>query len=420
MPLVSNGVNMTSKRFTIFVLMSLLFFQLIYSFLFPSVGFNDSWQPISAYLPKFEVESQDVALLSKFLPFVSSEYRLNSDVGEYLVLARNFDPLFFENHPYLNRPLYPGLILFASMPLWILGTPSYGVIFGSAILLNFILAAATVLLFFSLLKKYFSGKVSFFSSVLLIFSPFFHTFLVQPVPHILSALAVVASLCLLENYFRKPSLPKLIIFSLLVGVFMLGKMFYAIPIFILLLAVFSRRFKEGIIFFLVHLIPVLLWYLWVTRVWQIPYYSLEVQNFQMGIWFFSMFSWPWAETYRVLLAVFPRFITSLIYSFLLIPIIFSLIGYKKLPFKRINLFYFGSLFSVFLFCFIANFYLNRFLFLLFPIIYPTAVLGIERVADYLKKHKSWYSPVFYAIVIGLIIFISNINIFQVFDYLDYN
>lgn len=407
-------------KLTIFALISLLFFQLVYSFLFASSGSNDNWQPISAYLPKFEVGSRDVALLGKFLPLISSEYRLNSDVGEYLVLARNFNPLFFENHPYLNRPLYPALILFTLLPFWILGTPSYGVIFASAILLNFILSAATLLLFFNLLKKHFSDKVSFLSSVLLIFSPFFHAFLVQPVPHILSAFTVIASLCLLENYSRKPSLLKLIIFSLIIGVFMLGKMFYAISIFILLLAVFSRRFKEGIIFFLIHLIPILLWYLWVTRVWQIPYYSLEVQNFRMGTWFFSMFAWPWTETYKVLLAVFPRFINSLIYSFLLIPVIFSLIGYKKLPFKRINLFYFGSLFSVFIFCFITDFYLNRFLFLLFPIIYPTAILGIERAADYLKEYKSWYSPIFYAIVIGLIIFISNIDIFQVFDYLDYN
>ena len=161
-----------SIKLTIVVLVSLLFFQLIFSFLFPSCGSSDSWQPISAYLPKFSAESSDGFLLSKVYPLISSEYRLNSDIGHYLELGRNFSPQYFEGNPFLERPLYPFLIFLSSLPVRLFAAPSYGIIFGLAILVNFILISLAVVLFFWLLKTIFSLKTAWLSSILLIFSPF--------------------------------------------------------------------------------------------------------------------------------------------------------------------------------------------------------------------------------------------------------
>lgn len=406
----------TKKSFLIFLLVFFAFLQLIYSFLFPAVGLNESWQKVSAYLPKFNAESQDSALLNAFLPIISSEYRLNSDVSHYLETGRYFNPEFFENSPVLSRPLYPFLIFLSSTPFRIFIGSSYGIIFAFAIAVNFILLTAGVILFFLLLKKIFSLKIAFLSSVLLIFSPFAHTALVQPRADILALFAVAASAYLLQKYASHPSKFKLVLFSLIVGILLLGKIFYALPFFILLSAVYFRRYKEGAYFFLIHLVPMVFWYLWVTKIWQIPFYAHEINYYQNDlIW--HIFSWPWFKAYGVILSALPNFIETLIYGFLLIPVIFSAIGWQKLPLKSKNIFYLGSIFSVFLFSFLTSVYYPRIAFFLFPIIYPTCILGIERIADFLKKYGLWLGPVFYATSIGSIIFVSSINFYKIFFYL---
>lgn len=404
------------RKITGFFLISLLFCELIYGFLFPSCGFNDSWQPITSYLPKFQEESADNFFLAKIYPLISKDYRLNSDIGHYLELARNFTPEYFNESPFLERPLYSFLIFFMSLPVRLFTVPSYGVIFALAILLNFILISAGVLLFFSLLEKMFSPKVAWLSSILLIFSPFVHSFLNQPLAEMLMVFAVIVSAYLLYNYIKKPSTSKLIVFSLIVGAFMLGKMFFAISFFILILAIYFRRFKEGIIFLAVHLVPFLLWYLWVSYIWGLNYYSHQVRDWHMGIWVFELFRGPWQETYRVLLTSLPDFMTALAFSFLLIPIIFSIIGWRKMAFKSKSVIYFGSIFSVFVLGFLAKFFYLRHIFLLFPVIYPTAILGMEEMANRLGKYQPFLKPVFYVIMISLLILISNINIYRVFDY----
>lgn len=406
--------------FVVFVLISLLFIQLVYSFLSPSNGQTSAWQPISQYLPKFTTENSDNFILNKIYPLISSQYRLNSDIGHNLELGRHFSSEYFKGDLFLQRPLYPFLIFSASLPTKFFIPTSYGVIFGLSILINFILISAAVILFFSLLRKLFSPKVAWLSSILLIFSPYVHSYINQPLGEMLMAFAVVLSAYLFHNYIKKPSSSRLIIFSLIVGILMLGKMFFAIAIFILFLAIYFKRYKEAIIFALIQLIPILLWYLWVTQVWQIPYFVNEVKNWHYGVWVFEMLYWPWQTTYRVLLNILPDFITALVFSFLLIPVIFSILGFQKLPFKSKNIIYFGSIFSVFLLGFFMGSYFIRHVFLLFPIIYPTAVLGVERTADFLKRYNPFLAQLFYAAIIILIILISNINIYQIFNYNDYH
>lgn len=405
--------------FPFLILAFFLFIQLICGFLFPACGFSANWLPVSDYLPKFSAQESDFSLLRKSTFLISSEYRLNSDIGRYLETAANFGPEYMtspKGMPYLNRPLYPFLILLTSSILRIFAPFSYGLIFGAAILLNFILAFLAVSLFFSLLKNFFSSKLAYLSSFLFIFSPFVHSFLVQPAVEMLIAFGVVASVWLLNDYIKKPAASKLIVYSLFIGIIMLGKMFYAISFFILLLAVYFKRHKEGFIFFIVHLLPVGLWYLWVTKVWQAHYYSVEVEQWKMGIWLLKIFG---SERYEVVEALFrsvPYFITAFLYGFLFIPVIFSIIGFSRLPFRAKNLIYFGSIFSVFLLGFLINLYAYRHAFMLFPIIYPAAVLGIERAGERIGKFRYWCRPLFYALILGVIVFISNINFYKVFNF----
>jgi len=394
------------KGFLIFSLVFLSFFQLIYSFSFPAVGLNESWQRVETYLPKFKAESQDRNLLNRFLPLISSEYRLNSDVSHYLETGRYFNEGFFRNSPVLSRPLYPFLIFLTTLPVRPFLGSSFGIAFAAAILDNFIFLAIGASLFFLLLKKIFSLKVAFLSSVLLIFSPFVHTALAQPRADIAMLSAIILSIYLLQKYIEKPSKLKLTLFSLIVGSLMLGKMFFALPFFILLLASYFRRYKEGMIFFAVHLIPMALWYLWATRIWRIPFYVHEVNYYQSDSLLY-IFSWPWPKIYGIFLSALPNFMETLIYGFLLIPIIFSAIGFRNLPFKSKNIIYFGSIFSVFLFSFLTNIYYARIAFFLFPIIYPTCILGIERMGR----------PALQAAAVGLIVFISSVNFYNIFNYL---
>jgi len=404
------------RKLASLILTSLIFGELIFSFLFPSCGFNDSWQPVSQYLPKFDQSSDDNFFLAKLFPLVSENYKLNSDVGHYLELSLNFSPEYFSGSPFLERPLYPFLVFGASVPFRLFAEPSYGLIFVLAITVNLVLMIIGVLMFFSMLEKLFSRKVAWISSILLIFSPFTHNYLNQPLAEALMVFAVILSAYLLYNYIQKPSNRKLIIFSLIIGALMLGKMFFAVSLFVLILAVFARRYREAAIFFLVHLIPFVLWYLFVTKIWGLPYSSHQVNDWQMGVWVFQMFHWPWPEVYRTLFRVLPDFVNALFFSFLLIPVIFSFIGFGRLPFKNRNVIYFGALFSVMFLGFMAKFFYFRHVFLLFPIIYPTAALGMIKIAEILGRKRRCFSPAFYAIVIGLMIAISNINIYRIFDY----
>lgn len=198
---------------------------------------------------------------------------------------------------------------------------------------------------------------------------------------------------------------------------MLGKMFFAIAIFIVLLAIYLKRYREGVIFFMVHLIPLSLWYLWVTKIWQLPYLLYDFQYYwtrENNV--FDVFHLPLLKIGTILLHAAPYFIAALVYGFLFIPIMFSIIGWRQLPFKSRNLIYFGPIIALFFLSFMLDNYAYRHAFLLFPIILPAAVLGMERVAHCLKKYHYWYAPLFYTVILGLIIFISNINFYQIFNF----
>ncbi|MDO8601087.1 MAG: glycosyltransferase family 39 protein [bacterium] len=406
-----------SKKIVFFTFFSLLLFQLAFSFLYPTHGEGKGWLSLTELVShqKSPLNGSEASLINKFSPILGG-YQVNADGGQYVLLANKFPEYYWQgSNIFLPRPLYSFLIsAVAFLPR--LFSDSLAIVFASAIFLNFILAFGSVLLFYILFKRLISPRVAFLASLLLIFSPFFHVWLVQPLPEMLGIFMVAASLYFLASYIQSPSHLKLAVFSLIVGLFMLGKMLFAIPFFILALAVYFKRYKEGILFLIIHLIPLGLWYLTVTMVFKIGYRVTEVADFSVGSWLLNIFRWPWQQTAGIFLNILPQFISSVVYGFLLLPLVFAFLGFKNFILKNKNFICFSFIFSFLALFFIMNFYTPRHAFLLFPVIYPLAVLGIDRVADYLKRYKAWYAKAFLVAVFIFLIIISNINIFKIFPY----
>ena len=404
----------SKKTSLIFVLILFLVFQFIFSFLSPSVGDNENWLPVGSYTPKYSLESFDGFLLEKISPLFLN-YRINSDVGPYLEVADGFSLEQFEkNRNLINRPIYSFLIFLFSLPLRLFGLSSFGLLFGLAVLINFIFLTGAVILFFKLLCKMFSKRIAFLSSFLFIFSPFVHSYSTQALPEMLNAFFVVCSFYFLYNYWNHPSKNKLVVYSFGLGIFMLNKLFFAIPLLILILAISYKRFKEGVIFLIFFSAPFLFWYLWITKIWGLQYFINEIHNWNMGIWVFDMIFWPWYEIAKTLLNSFSEFTHTLIYAFLFIPILFVVLGLKTFPEKFKNLFFVFGI-CIFLLGFLIDFY-YRHMFMLFPFVYPVCILGIERISNWLRKYNSYIANVWYGLIIIIIIIISNINIYKIFYY----
>lgn len=417
--LTSLGKAFQKRSFVFLVLFLLLIVQLVYSFLFPSSGYSGTghrWLSLPDLISheRSPLESKDSQFIEKLEPFFAN-FTVNADGGEYLVLAKNFPQYYFKNPIYLSRPLYSVLIAVVSF-LPNLFFDSYAIFFVSAIFINFLLALAVVVLLYILIEKLISSRVALMSSALFIFSPLVHANIAQPIPEILGAFMIIASLYFIYDYIKKPSFLKLTIFSLIAGTFLLAKLFLAATFFILFLAIAFRRYKEGIMFFLIHLIPLGFWYIWVTQVFGLRFYENATESYGAGVWLFDIFSWHWPKIVETFLNVLPQFFSAIIYGFLLIPVIFAFFGYKKLLLAKKDIFCLGFLLAFLATFFTANFYFPRHAFLLFPMIYPLAVLGIDRTADFLKKYNKWYELFFYAVTFASIIAISSINIYPVFTY----
>lgn len=351
-----------------------------------------------------------------------SDYHLNCDKG-FIPLIADFPGYYRAGAPdslvYLNRPLYPAiasLLFIVIRP--VTGLPDFIAAFASAIILNFIVGGAAAILFYFLLKRFFSTSVSFASAALFIFSPFFHIFITQPIAEILSAFIVVCALFLLAQYAERTSSAKLVLFSFIFGVLMLGKMIYALAFFIIFLVWYFHRWKEGVLFLVLQSIPVAVWFLLVRYYLDVPYYIHELQyGNATAAWLFTLFTHPWQETAFIIINSAPHFFTATVYGFLLIPLLYAAYGWRAWHFPHQRVFVVGYIGSFFLLSFIMVFWQPRLSFLLFPVVYPLAALGLYAARDALAVTIGVYpARVFLYASLFLILFISNSNVYRLVPY----
>lgn len=402
---------MNKKIILLFIL--LIVFQGFLGFLFPSHGQDSYWQTVEelGLDGRYSFDSFDNSILGKVYPLIEN-YHLNLDAAGYMLVAHDFPQHYLDgNLTLLTRPLYPILLNIVSRPLHLI-SDSYSMTFVAGLIVNFILLFFTVYLFYWLLRKLISHRVALLSSVLLIFSPLTHVYLVQPETNMLGIFIIVFSLYLLYKYFKSPSLKKLVIFSLLLGILMLGKKILAIGIFFLALSFIFKRWKEGILFFILHLVPLFLWSVFANCAWDLPFYVDEVSHFGVGVWIFNIFTWPWYQSLQVFIESVPNFLDSVLSSFLILPVFLVPFGWKRLNLEKKNILVSWFVISFFLLLFAMQVYFIRYGFWLFPVIYPLAVLGIDEIAQFLGKYRSWLSGVFYVFSYGLIIILSSLDIYK--------
>jgi 4-amino-4-deoxy-L-arabinose transferase-like glycosyltransferase len=405
-----------NKKVAFLVIFLLLAIELIFSLVFATHGTGKGWLSLPSVIshPKSTLNAGENLLINR-VEQILPRYYINADSGQYILVANDFPKYYLKGaEVILDRPLYSFLIaVVAFFPKMIFD--SFAVFFASAILLNFILGLASAILLYLLCEKFLNQKAAFLSSLLLIFSPFFHVWLVQPMPEIFTVFIIILTIFFLVSYVKKPSFKKLVIFSLIIGIFLLGKMFFALSIFVLLLAIYFKRYKEGAIFFLAHLLPLALWYLFVTKILHLPYFINEA-DYGVGVWILEAFHSPWHKTLNIIFSFLPQVFYIIIYGFLFLPVVFAILGLKNISFRYGRIFCLFFVLSFLILIFVMNLYAIRYGFLIYPIVYPLAALGIIKSADWLAKYKTWFAPIFYAVALLTIIVISNSDICNIFYY----
>jgi 4-amino-4-deoxy-L-arabinose transferase-like glycosyltransferase len=406
------------RKSAIIIFIILVSLQMFGGFISPNHSSNECWKSldtVSNYKGR-SFDSFDQTLVAKLAGMVSS-YKLNCDAGGFVILAHGFPADYFRGRlMFINRPLLPFVVSIFAAPLHLI-SPSYSMTFAAALLVNAMLLFFSAYLLYWLCRQYFSERVAFLSGVLFLLSPFSRSWLVQPETNVAGVFSVILFCTLLHIYAKKPSLKKLIIYSLTIGLTLMFKMNFAFAVFIIILAVAYRKYKEGIIFLVVHLLPLLAWYVWVTRIWGLSFSTQEVSNFQIGVWFFDALRGPLYQLIAEFIASIPQYFTAFVYGFFPVVAFFSLFGFYNWENKNKKLFFFGLVTSVFALLFAIHIYLPRYAFFLFPIIYPLAVIGIDHLGDWLGKYRWYRSWLYYAIIYTLIILPALLPIFKIYEYL---
>ncbi|MDP6806679.1 MAG: hypothetical protein QGH96_03030 [Desulfobacterales bacterium] len=401
-----------------FSMLSILVFSCLIQFYlgFANPAFNEGnkcWRPITQVVESKEVDLEgtdaDKRLVQRFARLFPY-YQMNCDDGYFLRLLQRGFPKSFEKFPVLiDQPFYPFLVFLLLKPVGLLiDTKSMSVIFAVAVIANLLMLMGGVALFYRLLNEIISSQVAFLSGLLLVFSPLVHIWLVQSTSTgIMEIFIIIMFLYLLNRYRMSPSPKRLVIFSLLAGILMTGKMIFALGFFVMCLGWYYKRISESVLFGVIHLIPFGLWYLYVEWILDIPFGIATITDYHFGIWLIDLFSMPWNDLLLILTRTIPRYFQTVVEGFFLLPVILSLYGlhcWQNHHKYQIYILYTVSFMALF---FIMNYFIPRLSFFLFPIIYPTAVVGLQKL-----PHARFFSPVIYA----AIIIISNINVYKILEY----
>lgn len=351
----------------------------------------------------FGVDSREFSATEKLFSWFS-DYRLNCDSTSFLFLAKNWPHSYYERNIYIDHPLYNFLAFILIEPMrFFTGNINYPIIFGVFIFVNYALLVASAWFLYSFISSLFSPLIGFASGMFLIFSPFAHSMVAQTTSAgVMELFVVSAGLWLIWHYESALTPRKLIAYSLLFGVLLLGKQVVALSFFTLFLALYYKRYREGLIFLCMHAVPTALWYLYVRLYLTLPYYLVNVSVHDQGVWFLKASYWQGYTMVGIILSALPNFFSNLVYGFLLVPVLFAGYGlHAWVRTKPVIFFLAASLSAAFFALFFAmNLYRPSLSFLLFPVIYPAAAEGIMRISK---------NRLFFIAIAAFIMIISQLN-----------
>ncbi|NTW21971.1 glycosyltransferase family 39 protein [Candidatus Falkowbacteria bacterium] len=410
------------KRYLFSLFFLAIVFQFFYSLYYPANQPDNPCQLGSEYFlvkdlekikNEYNASSGDLSKTDKFFK-TFPDYRVICDSMSYVLQSRNWPESYKERSLYVDHPLYD---IFATLILspyrLFVGVPSYAIVFGSLIAANLLMLFAAVWFFYELTARFFSNKVAATSSLLLIFSPFVHTMVTQPTSSgMMEIFVVAASLWLFFDYAKKPSWRKLAVNSLLFGSLMLGKQIFALSLFFIIIALKHKKIKEAAAFMFLQLVPTALWAIYVKLVLGVSFYSANVTGYEQGSWFLKVKYWELYKMSNIVLSALPNFTITLLFGFLVVPVVLSVYGVYKMEDKKKAFYYWTFLLSFLALFFAMKYYRPSLSFLVYPAIYPTAVLGLAEVRRLAAKRSELAGKVIYYGILIALIFFSSLNVYK--------
>jgi hypothetical protein len=326
-------------------------------------------------------------------PKIPILWQYNGDAVVEFLSAAYFPEYYRIDKTRINRPGYPALAHTLGRVFGVLAFPIYRMDPLTQGLLGYMTLKLLIYLsgafaFYYLVRRWFERRVALLAVLLLLLHPFavifsttFHT----------SELQFITPIILLALWFKLGDLyshKNNIVFSLLAGLLMLAKQNYAIYLAILAFSFFVlKRYKESILSFLVHLVPLGIW-MFALKMLGIPYYNHESAN-GLGVWLYQdlIFRNP-LEIVQTVLGSVNLWLSALIGHFsLLVPAALAalVIVSARHAFSR-NYYLFAGFFTFFswLQTFAANRYNSYMTSDLSIIIFPLAAYAIWAI---LEKYK---------------------------------
>ena len=329
----------------------------------------------------------------KIIESIPLFWQYNVDSPMELLTAAYFPEYFAVNDIRISRPGYPVLVKCISLFLFVLinlfHPVSILVVSGMAyLILKFLIYFLSSILLYKLIKYFFDKKIAVLSVIVIYFhhhSIFYATtFHTSELAFIIPIIISYFFLKLFLNYSHF----KNILFSFIIGFLMLCRPDYAIYLSILILCFLKGYFKETIISFTFHLLPIFIYLIYLQ--------SINIEFNHHGIEKSGYFSWFFEETqkgsfgtyiYVIFLSIVKYFHNLFTYfTIFFIFFIFGLIKYHK----KINT---NFLFLIILFFFLVwlqTFITNRWggymVADLSVVIIPLSLVGIKYINNnYLDK-----------------------------------
>jgi len=262
---------------------------------------------------------------------------------------------------------------------------------------NYLLTLASLWIFFAMCRRFGMPPASALMATLVAgFSFGFAFWMTKAVPEVFGYFAIMVSLAAIVMGFEKdkPTAPATVgkqltrqaitwgCVGLLIGILLLGKEVFCLPMFAGLLLLFTRRWAGLVAFCVLTLLPTTLWNYYMSKIVGAFDPAAYLKEYKFIVWLpqeLGPASWP--DRFLILWKNLERQIICFFQAFAYVPVVLAFLGMivsRVIPKQGWVL---GAFFLSFYILFLAsNFIMPRLLFMTWPVIYVFAWKAIEWIA----------------------------------------